>query len=50
MLSMHSTVFRDMFMMPLPADEPTVENCPIVVLSGDTAQDWTLLLGAIFPK
>jgi hypothetical protein len=50
MLSMHSTIFRDMFMMPLPADEPTVENCPIVVLFGDTAQDWTLLLGAIFPK
>ncbi|KAJ7366518.1 hypothetical protein DFH08DRAFT_834681 [Mycena albidolilacea] len=27
LLSMHSTVFRDMFMIPLPADEPTVENC-----------------------
>jgi hypothetical protein len=43
-LSMNSSVFRDMFMMPLPAGEPTVENCPVVVLSGDTAQDWGLFL------
>ncbi|KAF7357634.1 BTB domain-containing protein [Mycena sanguinolenta] len=50
MLSMHSNVFRDMFMMPLPADEPTVEGCPVVVLTGDTVEDWTHLLGAIFPK
>lgn len=50
MLSMHSTVFRDMFMMPLPADEPTVENCPVVVLSGDSPQDWIHLLGAMYPK
>ncbi|KAJ7037770.1 hypothetical protein C8F04DRAFT_952317, partial [Mycena alexandri] len=49
-LSKHSSVFREMFTMPLPADEPTIENCPVVVLSGDTAQDWTLFLGAIFPK
>ncbi|KAF8208572.1 hypothetical protein K438DRAFT_1961174 [Mycena galopus ATCC 62051] len=27
-LSRHSSVFRDMFTLPLPADEPTVENCP----------------------
>ncbi|KAF7365476.1 BTB domain-containing protein [Mycena venus] len=49
-LSKHSTVFRDMFMMPLPADEPTVENCPVVVLPGDTAKDWTLFLGAMYPQ
>ncbi|KAJ7366529.1 hypothetical protein DFH08DRAFT_169699 [Mycena albidolilacea] len=49
-LSRHSSVFRDMLMMPLPADEPTVENCPVVVLSGDTAQDWTLFLEAMYPK
>ncbi|KAJ7855714.1 hypothetical protein B0H14DRAFT_2754289 [Mycena olivaceomarginata] len=49
-LSRHSSVFRDMFMMPLPADEPTVENCPVVVLSGDTAQDWTLFLETMYPK
>ncbi|KAJ6584632.1 hypothetical protein B0H19DRAFT_1105816 [Mycena capillaripes] len=49
-LSMHSTVFRDMFMLPLPVDEPTIENCPVVKLNGDTAQDWIHLLGVMFPK
>ncbi|KAJ7043808.1 hypothetical protein C8F04DRAFT_1361149, partial [Mycena alexandri] len=49
-LSMHSSVFRDMFALPLPADEPTIENCPVVVLSGDTAKDWVVLLGALYPK
>ncbi|KAJ7037764.1 hypothetical protein C8F04DRAFT_998754 [Mycena alexandri] len=49
-LSMHSSVFSDMFTIPLPAYEPTIDNCPVVVLSGDTAQDWTLFLGVIFPK
>ncbi|KAJ7163227.1 hypothetical protein C8R46DRAFT_1193735 [Mycena filopes] len=49
-LSMHASVFRDMFTMPLPANEPTIENCPVVVLPGDTAQDWGFLLGAIYPK
>ncbi|KAJ7037774.1 hypothetical protein C8F04DRAFT_952254, partial [Mycena alexandri] len=48
--SMHLSVFRDMFTLPLPANEPTIENCPVVVLPGDTAEDWTLFLGAIFPK
>ncbi|KAJ7037778.1 hypothetical protein C8F04DRAFT_396183 [Mycena alexandri] len=47
---MHSSVFRVMFATPLPADEPTLEKCPVVVLSGDTAQDWILFLGAMFPK
>ncbi|KAJ7725318.1 hypothetical protein B0H16DRAFT_1594520 [Mycena metata] len=50
MLSMHSSVFRDMFTIPLPPDEPTVENCAIAILSGDTAEDWILLLGVIYPK
>ncbi|KAJ7719903.1 hypothetical protein B0H16DRAFT_1336413 [Mycena metata] len=49
-LSMHSSVFRDMFSLPLPADEPTVENCVVVVLRGDTVQDWALFLGVMFPK
>ncbi|KAJ7465250.1 hypothetical protein FB451DRAFT_432988 [Mycena latifolia] len=48
-LSLHSTVFRDMFMVPLPADEPTIENCPVVILTGDTPEDWTHLLGAMYP-
>ncbi|KAJ7175374.1 hypothetical protein C8R46DRAFT_890947 [Mycena filopes] len=50
LLSMHSSVFRDMFTMPLPADEPTIEGCPVVVLSGDTVSDWIHLLGALYPK
>ncbi|KAJ6584609.1 hypothetical protein B0H19DRAFT_1105736 [Mycena capillaripes] len=50
MLAMHSSVFRDMFAVPLPPDEPTVENCPIVVLPGDTSQDWVQLLGVMYPK
>ncbi|KAJ7175359.1 hypothetical protein C8R46DRAFT_1188833 [Mycena filopes] len=50
MLSMHSSVFRDMFTMPLPKDEPRIENCPVVVLSGDTVQDWVLFLGVLYPK
>ncbi|KAJ7457652.1 peptidase S8/S53 domain-containing protein [Mycena galericulata] len=50
MLAMHSSVFRDMFTLPLPIDEPTVENCPVVILSGDSAQDWVHFLGALYPK
>ncbi|KAJ7070057.1 hypothetical protein C8F01DRAFT_1115117, partial [Mycena amicta] len=46
---MHSTVFHDMFMMPLPPDEPLVDNCPVVVLSGDSVEDWMHLLAAMFP-
>ncbi|KAK7021229.1 BTB domain-containing protein [Favolaschia claudopus] len=49
-LSMHSNVFRDMFTLPLPNDEPTVEGSPVVVLSGDTSRDWKLFLGAMYPK
>ncbi|KAJ7175364.1 hypothetical protein C8R46DRAFT_890768 [Mycena filopes] len=49
-LSMHSSVFRDMFTVPLPADEPTIEGCPVVVLSGDTAQDWAVLLAEMYPS
>ncbi|KAJ7070059.1 hypothetical protein C8F01DRAFT_1328790 [Mycena amicta] len=50
MLAMHSTVFRDMFTMPLPPDEPLVDTCPVVVLSGDTAEDWEHLLAAMYTK
>ncbi|KAF7296479.1 BTB domain-containing protein [Mycena chlorophos] len=50
MLAMHSLIFRDMFSLPLPPDEPLVDKCPIVVLSGDRSEDWTYLLDAMFPK
>ncbi|KAJ7070062.1 hypothetical protein C8F01DRAFT_1227129 [Mycena amicta] len=49
-VSMHSAVFRDMFTIPLPADEPLLEGCPVVVLSGDSAEDWVHLLQAIYPR
>ncbi|KAJ7725335.1 hypothetical protein B0H16DRAFT_1895124 [Mycena metata] len=50
MLSMHSSVFRDMFLLPLPSDEAMVEGCAVVILHGDTAQDWNHLLSAMYPK
>ncbi|KAJ7719901.1 hypothetical protein B0H16DRAFT_392967 [Mycena metata] len=50
MLTMHSSVFRDLFTLPIPPDEAMIDNCSVVVLSGDTAQDWTLFLGALFPQ
>ncbi|KAJ7070038.1 hypothetical protein C8F01DRAFT_1115071 [Mycena amicta] len=49
-LAMHSTVFRDMFSLPLPADEPLVDNSPVVVLPGDKSEDWKHLLDAMYPK
>ncbi|KAJ7037783.1 hypothetical protein C8F04DRAFT_1393452 [Mycena alexandri] len=42
---MHSSVFRDMFTMPLPPDEPTIENSPV-----DTLQNWLLFLEVLYPK
>ncbi|KAF7297677.1 BTB domain-containing protein [Mycena kentingensis (nom. inval.)] len=49
-LAMHSTVFRDMFSVPLPPDEPLVEGCPVVVLTGDTKIEWDSLFRVMFPK
>ncbi|KAF7323582.1 BTB domain-containing protein [Mycena kentingensis (nom. inval.)] len=49
-LAKHSTVFSDMFSLPLPPEEPHVEGCPVVVLSGDSAGDWTHLLNAMHPN
>ncbi|KAF7317542.1 BTB domain-containing protein [Mycena kentingensis (nom. inval.)] len=48
-LAMHSTVFKDMLTLP-PTDEPLVEGCPVVHLSGDTPEDWGHLLAAMHPK
>ncbi|KAJ7634514.1 hypothetical protein FB45DRAFT_909072 [Roridomyces roridus] len=47
-LTRHSSVFADMFSVPQPPNEPTVEGCPVVVLSGDSAKDWELLLGVLY--
>ncbi|KAJ7796984.1 hypothetical protein B0H14DRAFT_2390194, partial [Mycena olivaceomarginata] len=46
-LARHSSVFADMFSIPLPPNEATVEGCPIVRVS-DTAKDWELLLGVLY--
>ncbi|KAJ7055745.1 hypothetical protein C8F01DRAFT_1062537 [Mycena amicta] len=47
-LAQHSPVFSDMFTVPQPADEPTVEGCHIVHLAGDSAYDWISLLDLIY--
>ncbi|KAF7299353.1 BTB domain-containing protein [Mycena indigotica] len=49
MLSRHSSVFRDMFSLPNPTSESTVEGCPVVVLAGDTNTDWKHLLAVMYP-
>ncbi|KAF7297669.1 BTB domain-containing protein [Mycena kentingensis (nom. inval.)] len=49
-LAKHSTVLRDMLLLPLPQDEPLIEGCPVVVLSGDTAQQWESMLQVMFPS
>ncbi|KAJ6480105.1 hypothetical protein DFH09DRAFT_1214657 [Mycena vulgaris] len=46
-LSKHSTVFQDMFSLPQPPNEATLEGCPIVHLL-DSALDVELLLTAFY--
>ncbi|KAJ7449092.1 hypothetical protein B0H11DRAFT_2079537 [Mycena galericulata] len=46
-LALQSSVFADMFAVPQPPNEPTVEGCPIVQVS-DSAKDWELLLGVLY--
>jgi hypothetical protein len=46
-LAEQSSVFTDMFSVLQPANEPTVEGCPIVHVS-DTAKDWELLLTVLY--
>lgn len=47
MLSSQSTVFADMFTLPQPQNDVTVDDCPIVHLS-DSAKDVEYLLRAIY--
>lgn len=47
-LANQSPVFADMFSVPQPPDEPQVDGCPIVILSGDSAKDWGLLLKILY--
>ncbi|KAJ7734578.1 hypothetical protein DFH07DRAFT_1065248 [Mycena maculata] len=46
-LAQQSSVFKDMFSIPQPPNELTVEGCPIVHML-DTAKDWELLLGVLY--
>ncbi|KAF8989031.1 hypothetical protein BDQ17DRAFT_1393350 [Cyathus striatus] len=48
-LSRHSSVFRDMFSVPQPYDEPTLDGCPLVHLS-DSASDIAELLEVLYDK
>ncbi|KAK7044880.1 hypothetical protein R3P38DRAFT_3389100 [Favolaschia claudopus] len=46
-LARQSPVFSDMFSLPQPSDEPTIEGCPVVHLF-DSAKDWELLLEILY--
>src|ERR1700733_603420 len=46
-LSMHSTVFSDMFSIPQPPDQLAIEGCPVVHLH-DSAEDFACLLKALY--
>ncbi|KAJ7735756.1 hypothetical protein B0H16DRAFT_1425971 [Mycena metata] len=46
-LAEQSPVFRDMFSVPQPPNEPMIEGCPIVRVS-DTAKDWELFLQVLY--
>ncbi|KAF7318661.1 BTB domain-containing protein [Mycena chlorophos] len=47
-LALQSSVFRDMFLLPQPADPPMVDGCPLVFLPGDSAEDWECLLDLLY--
>ncbi|KAJ7109632.1 hypothetical protein C8R43DRAFT_1079683 [Mycena crocata] len=46
-LAKHSPVFRDLFSVPQPPHQGTVEGCHVVQLS-DAAEDWALLLDVLY--
>ncbi|KAJ7735777.1 hypothetical protein B0H16DRAFT_1764948, partial [Mycena metata] len=46
-LARQSSVFKDMFVIPQPPNEPTIEGCPIVRVF-DSAKDWELLLEVLY--
>lgn len=48
-LCRHSSVFRDVFSMPHPRDEPTVDSCPVIHLQ-DSAEDLKHMLLALYDK
>jgi len=46
-LSLHSTFFRDMRDLPQPADQPSIEGCPVIELH-DSCKDVEHLLNALY--
>ncbi|KAJ7099933.1 hypothetical protein B0H15DRAFT_818094 [Mycena belliarum] len=46
-LAQQSSVFCDMFSIPQPPNEPTVDGCPVVHVS-DKAKDWKMLFGVLY--
>ncbi|KAJ6551380.1 hypothetical protein B0H19DRAFT_1157418 [Mycena capillaripes] len=46
-LSLHSTFFRDMRGLPQPADQPSIEGCPVIQLH-DSSVDVEHLLNALY--
>ncbi|KAJ7476238.1 hypothetical protein FB451DRAFT_1033783 [Mycena latifolia] len=46
-LSLHSSVFRDMQGLPQPRDQPSVEGCPVIELS-DRVEDVECVLEALY--
>ncbi|KAJ7234316.1 hypothetical protein B0H12DRAFT_162659 [Mycena haematopus] len=46
-LSLNSTVFRDMRGLPQPADQPTIEGCPVIQLH-DSSVDVEYLLATLY--
>ncbi|KAJ6519075.1 hypothetical protein C8R45DRAFT_950164 [Mycena sanguinolenta] len=50
-LALHSSVFRGMQGLPQPADQPSVDGCPVVKLSDDDSEDVEYVLNALYiPK
>jgi hypothetical protein len=49
-LSRNSLFFADMFGIPQPPENHSqmVEGCPAINLTGDTIDDWTTILGALY--
>jgi hypothetical protein len=48
-LSANSPIFADMFAVPQPAEEATIEGCPLVKLQDD-AEDVELALRVIYDR
>lgn len=46
-ISLHSPFFRDMRDLPQPADQPSIEGCPVVVLH-DSSEDVQYFLHALY--